>query len=287
MCYLESPARIYRIAVIGSLGLLFLFLGCDHPISSPVPISNRISCVSDSNSVHFVVKGVPFTMVKVESGTFIMGNTNPFYAREQDENPSHSVTLTRDFYIAETEVTQELWQALMGENPSYKYNRSPQRPVDGISLEMALDFLDVLKKETGLEFRLPTEAEWEFACKGGIHSKGYKYSGSDRLRNVGWFCDNTGETSHNVKELQPNELGIYDMSGNVWEWCSDCFYDYTEEPQIDPVGAENGKHLVRGGCWYTYSNFCRTTNRSIGTQQNNNLFTGIRLAISTNQIMGY
>lgn len=245
-------------------------------------VPKTVSCKVNGERAEFILKGVPLTMIKVEAGTFIMGNTNPFYDKEQDENPSHEVTLTQDYYIAETEVTQELWMAFMDKNPSYKYNVSSQHPVDRVSFENVQKFLNVVKRETGYQFRLPTEAEWEYACRGGNRSKGYKFSGSDRLRDVGWYCDNTGNSSHDVKELAPNELGIYDMSGNVWEWCSDCYYDYTEESQTDPVGPDTGRHLARGGCWYTYSNFCRNTNRSKATRQNYNLFTGFRLAMSAN-----
>lgn len=242
---------------------------------------SKTSCEIKEDRAEFVLNGVPITFIKVEAGSFTMGNTNPFYERETDEHPAHLVTLTKDFYIAETETTQELWMAFMDKNPSYKYNVGPQHPVDRVNLDNLQKFLNVLNRETGYEFRLPTEAEWEFACRGGNRSKGYKFSGGNRMREVGWYCDNTGETSHPVKQLKPNELGIYDMSGNVWEWCSDCFAPYPLEAQTDPVGPSEGRRIMRGGCWYTYSTFCRTTNRSKSTRQDYNLFTGFRLAISS------
>lgn len=265
------------------LFLLACFTGCSSGIQDRNPLWSNGKSVSvevKPDRAVFTVNGVSFTMIRVEAGTFIMGNTNPFYDRETDELPSHEVTLTKDYYIGETEVTQELWMAFFDKNLSYKYNQFPQHPVDRVSYENALKFIDMLSRATGYRFRLPTEAEWEFACRGGNRSKGYKFSGGDRMRDVGWYCDNTGETSHAVKQLRPNELGIYDMSGNVWEWCSDCFYEYTSEPQIDPVGPDEGRRMVRGGCWYTYSTFCRTTNRSVATRQDYNLFTGLRLALS-------
>ena len=152
---------------------------------------------------------------------------------DDDERPVHSVTLS-SYSIGETEVTQALWTAVMGSNPSnFKGNNLP---VEKVSWNDCQTFIRKLNDLTGENFRLPTEAEWEFAARGGNRSRGYKYSGSDNLGDVAWYTDNSGDKTHAVKSKSPNELGIYDMSGNVWERCSDIFGDYHDSPQTNPKG---------------------------------------------------
>lgn len=200
---------------------------------------------NNDNSVEFNVNGVTFKMIRVEGGTFTMGAT-PEQGGEprSDEKPAHDVTLST-FYICQTEVTQELWQAVMGSNPS-PYSGT-NLPVSNISWDNCQEFISNLNQITGKTFRLPTEAEWEYAARGGNKSQGYKYAGSNNVDEVAWYSSNT---THTVATKMPNELGLYDMSGNVWEWCQD-FYSslyYTISPSTNPAGPTFGsKHVGRGG----------------------------------------
>jgi formylglycine-generating enzyme required for sulfatase activity len=184
-----------------------------------------------------------------------------------------------DYYIGETEVTQALWQAVMGNNPS-KFKDNLQRPVERVSWNDCRVFVGKLNALTGGNFRLPTEAEWEYAARGGQKSRGYKYSGSDNIGNVAWYDDNSGSTTHAVKTKSPNEFGIYDMSGNVWEWCLDYSGDYSSSAQTNPKGASSGSYrVIRGGSWYDKATNCRCSNRSYVTPTNTNDYLGLRLAM--------
>ena len=216
------------------------------------------------------VGDVTFKMMPVEGGTFLMGNT-----REQDVStvnglespePVHEVTLS-SYSIGQTEVTQKLWTAVMGYNPSYFIN--PQGPVEDMSWDECQEFISRLSELTGLHFRLPTEAEWEFAARGGNRSRHYRYSGSRYLNEVAWNDDN----AHNgqggglygpqtVALLLPNELGLYDMSGNIRELCHDWYAPYSAEPQTNPKGPETGdKRVIRGGSFADDGNECSCAGR--------------------------
>ena len=202
--------------------------------------------------VHFNVKGVEFEMVPVEGGQFMRNAVVHNEFREYDwEFPSFSWLTVPDYCIGKTEVTQELWQAVMGSNPSY-FKGDLQRPVEQVSWEECQDFIFTLNQLTGKHFRLPTEAEWEFAARGGNLSQGYKYSGGSSVGEVGWYSDNSNDMTHPVGTKEPNELGIYDMTGNVWEWCLD-WVDEEERPYYEGYllyGATEGISRVRrGGCW--------------------------------------
>ncbi len=207
------------------------------------------------------VNGVSFTMIAVEGGTFNMGATSEQGSdADSDESPVHSVTLS-DYYIGETEVTQELWEAVMGSNPSY-FSGNPQRPVEYVSWYECKEFITNLNNLTGMNFRLPTEAEWEYAARGGNRSQGYKYSGSNTIGNVAWYDGNSASATHNVKTKSPNELGIYDMSGNVWEWCEDRYGNYSSGSQTNPTGPSTGvRRVFRGGSWSANAKNCRVSNR--------------------------
>lgn len=221
--------------------------------------------------------GVSFQMVEVRGGTFTMGATNEQGSDADDsEKPAHSVTLS-SYYIGKTEVTQELWQAVMGNNPSYyKGNR---KPVEQVSWEDCQTFISKLNSLTGKNYRLPTEAEWEFAARGGIKSKGYKYSGSNTLGDVAWYGDN--ETAHDVGTKNPNELGLYDMSGNVWEWCNDWYGNYSSSPSNNPTGPSSGTYRVlRGGGWIYIDWNCRSSCRSSSTPGRRDITLGLRLCLS-------
>lgn len=208
----------------------------------------------------FTANGVSFQMVEVQGGTFYMGATSEQGSdAESDEQPVHQVTLS-SYYIGKYEVTQDLWQAVMGTNPS-RFNGN-RKPVEQVSWNDCQTFISKLNSLTGKRFRLPTEAEWEFAARGGTMSRGYKYSGSNSLSNVAWYTDNSGSTTHDVGTKSPNELGIYDMSGNVYEWCSDWFGNYSSSSQINPTGAYSGSYCVgRGGSWNFNAGDCRVSYR--------------------------
>ena len=222
----------------------------------------------------FTVKGVTFTMIAVEGGTFQMGATSENYS---DERPVHSVTLS-DYYIGETEVTQELWQAVMGTNPSYF--KGSNKPVEYVSWNDCYTFIEKLNQLTGKNFRLPTEAEWEYAARGGNKSQGYKYSGSNTIGNVAWYTDNSGGKTHDVKTKQANELGIYDMSGNVWEWCQDRYGSYSSGSQTNPTGPASGSSRVfRGGSWGDSARYCRVSNRDYYNPANRRNTFGFRLIL--------
>ena len=225
----------------------------------------------------FNVNGVEFRMVTVEGGKFLMGSVDG----EDDEMPLHTVTLD-NYSIGETPVTQELWETVMGNNPS-RSKAYMESPVDQVSWNDCQEFIKRLNGLTGVEFRLPTEAEWEFAARGGKLSKRYKYSGSPYPEDVAWFWENCDYYAvHPVKCKYPNELGLYDMSGNVWEWCND-LYDmdyYKKSPLHNPQGAEKGKQRVfRGGCWRSSMNDCSVATRAFANQNMGMPSLSLRLAL--------
>lgn len=240
----------------------------------------------------FDVNGVTFKMVAVEGGTFTMGAT-----REQqdearyDEYPAHQVTLS-SFCIGETEVTQALWRAVMGSNPSYftpsnGYAENLQRPVEQVSWDDCQTFITKLNQLTGQNFRLPTEAEWEYAARGGKLSQGYKYAGSNDIGDVAWYWNNipsqtngtAGYGTQTVATKAPNELGLYDMSGNVWEWCQDWCGSYSSNAQTNPMGPESGSFRVNRGCsWSLDAWCCRVSFR--GSNYPWNAFDGLGLRLA-------
>ena len=230
------------------------------------------------NSGKFTVNGVSFEMVHVEGGTFRMGATSEQEDdADSDEKPVHSVILS-SYYIGKTEVTQALWQAVMGSNPSNF--KGADLPVECVSWNDCQEFIRKLNSMTGQNFRLPTEAEWEFACRGGNNSRGYKYSGSNNLGSVAWYDGNSGNKTHPVGTKAPNELGIYDMSGNVWEWCADWYAGYSSGAQTNPTGPYGGSiRVFRGGSWGNFARYCRSSDRFIDYPTVRNFSVGLRLAL--------
>ena len=217
-------------------------------------------------------------MIMVEGGTFTMGATSEQGNDAIDiEKPAHQVTLS-DYYIGETEVTQALWQAVMGNNPSRF--KGDSHPVESVSCDDCQEFIRKLNSLTGRTFRLPTEAEWEFAARGGNESKGYKYSGSNSIDNVAWYKNNSGSMTHAVKTKSPNELGIYDMSGNVWEWCQDWYGSYSSNAQTNPKGPLSDSYRVsRGGSWIFKAWNCRVSHRHNFSPVRRNFSVGLRLVL--------
>lgn len=229
----------------------------------------------------FKVGNAYFSMMFVEGGTFQMGgdpNSDP------GSREIHQVTLS-PFYIGETEVTQQLWMAVMGKNNNPSVNEGDNYPVTNICWDDCQDFLVELNKRTGRSFRLPTEAEWEYAAKGGGKSRSFKYSGSNVLGVVGWYHNNSSNVLHKVKTKQCNELGLYDMSGNVSEWCVDWFGNYPSRPQVDPKGPTKGiQRVLRGGNVMSVMKQCGVAFREAGITSSlpdiNNNFVGFRIVLN-------
>lgn len=225
-----------------------------------------------------VKDGVSIEMVKVEAGTFMMGETKEMENSDEDDEPVHQVTLTNDYYIGKYEVTQTLWQVVMGSNPSEI--KGNNLPVETVSWDDCQEFILKLNRMTGRKFRLPTEAEWEYAARGGKKSRGYLYSGSSNIDDVAWYGNNDDKT-HQVGMKQANELGIYDMTGNVWEWCQDLYEEYSGLSQTNPTGAAIGDVFIsRGGCSGIDAMSCRPIVRNCYTSDVRLGALGLRLALS-------
>ena len=225
----------------------------------------------------FTVNGVSFTMVGVDGGTFWMGSADDDGDADSDERPRHQVTLS-SFAIGQTEVTQELWEAVMGKNPSY--NKKENSPVEFVTFDDCLTFVSKLSQTTGQQFRLPTEAEWEYAARGGKYSHGYKYSGSNDINDVAWYKDNSERAIHEVGQKYPNELGLYDMSGNVMEYCQD-WYDqnyYSNSPSVNPCNTSATSYRsCRGGSFNANAGRSRVSSRF--AQKGGTTYIGLRLAL--------
>uniref|UniRef100_UPI004027480C SUMF1/EgtB/PvdO family nonheme iron enzyme n=1 Tax=Prevotella sp. TaxID=59823 RepID=UPI004027480C len=248
--------------------------------SSNANVLSSGSSSPSGNTITIPVKnGISIEMVKVEAGSFNMGATpemeNPF----DSEKPVHRVTLTNNYYIGKYEVTQALWQAVMGSNPSNF--KGDDLPVEKVSWDDCQDFISKLNAMTGKRFRLPSEAEWEYAARGGNKSRGYQYSGSNVLRDVAWYSGNSSSRTHAVGTKQPNELGIYDMTGNVGEWCQDRHDNYSSSPQTNPTSAVSELGRVhRGGGWVDSARFCRSSCRLDFTPGLRCFYVGLRLVLS-------
>ena len=246
--------------------------------------SGTPSVASGSNAISIPVKdGISIEMVKVEAGTFMMGATSEmkdsYDDPDSDEKPVHQVTLTNDYYMGKYEVTQALWQAVMGSNPSNF--KGDNLPVETVSWNDCQEFISKLNSLTGRKFRLPTEAEWEYAARGGKKSRSYQYSGSSNISDVAWYDGNSVNKTHPVGTKQANELGIYDMTGNVWEWCSDWYGFYSSSSQTNPTGADSGSSRVfRGGSWYGNARYCRLSFRDCTPPDCRGYNLGLRLALS-------
>ena len=229
--------------------------------------------------VEYIVPGtdVKFTMIAVPPKRYVQGATLEQVGSWDDEFPTHDANID-GFFIGQTEVTQELWQAVMGTNPARF--RGEELPVEQVSWNDCQLFISRLNAIIGQKFRLPTEAEWELAARGGSSDATTQYSGGHKIDEVAWYVGNSQATTHTVATRKPNKLGIYDMSGNVQEWCQDWYYKYTAVPVDNPKGPQKGTHhIVRGGSWMSDDWGCRTTCRDINTPEASNAYIGLRLAM--------
>lgn len=245
----------------------------------PNPVSfNNTATKPNSLTIH-LKKGIAIELMKVEAGSFTMGAASVIEKPDANEKPAHEVSLSQNYYIGKYEVTQEVWKAVMGNNPS-KF-KGTNLPVEMVSWKDCQKFIAKLNRMTGMQFRLPTEAEWEYAARGGNKSKGYQYSGSDNLEEVAWYDENSGKRTQPVGTKKANELGIYDMSGNVMEWCQDWFGFYVGTARKDPSGPYTGTFRInRGGCWHSYPWYCRSTSRNKQSPNDSYFNLGLRLALS-------
>lgn len=222
-----------------------------------------------------IVGHIADNMVRVDGWTFWMGSTSG----ESEEEPVHKVTLS-SYYICRFEVTQREWRAVMGNNPS-SFTGSDDLPVECVSWVDCQTFISKLNQMTRKNYRLPTEAEWEFAARGGNKSHGYEYSGSDGIASVAWYSGNSSGETHPVGTKNPNELGLYDMSGNVREWCQDWYSSYPSYLQANPTGSISGSFRVsRGGSWLSYdAKYCRVSYRFNSTPGGRSYDLGLRLVL--------
>lgn len=311
----------YKIRKGGSnqdgLACSITYCGLDDPLTQSVNLGFRLAadvdkCISlkiDNKTTKQVEKdilidfhGMDIKMIFVRGGDFLMGATEEqeIYA-DKDEKPCHKVRLD-NYYLCETVVTQALWRSVMGHNPS-KYFDS-EMPVVNVSWHDCKNFIRKLNSLTGKQFRLPTEAEWEYAARGGCKSKGYRYAGSNKLEDVAWFWRNSGTkyislpNENNIKSIQnenrctphrvclkkPNELGFYDMSGNVWEWCVDTPRHYNSLAQVNPIGSALSFYRIkRGGSFCSTNAFCRVSSRDFDDNYTKMDNIGLRLAMSFNK----
>ena len=280
----EHQYRLTRKGYVDYIGTMNVREGETAQLSATLkkeemqqPVANTTVADGQSRKT-FTVGNLSFTMIRVDGGTFQMGATSEQGSDAwDDEKPAHQVTLS-PYYIGETEVTQELWQAVMGSNPSNF--KGMQLPVEKVSWNDCQEFVRKLNQQTGQNFRLPTEAEWEYAARGGNKSRSYKYSGSNSLGDVAWYDTNSGSKTHEVKTKLANELGLYDMSGNVWEWVQDWKGDYSSSAQTNPKGPSSGSDRVdRGGSWGYNARDCRVSHRIGDSPDLRYLDLGLRLAL--------
>lgn len=235
----------------------------------------QLKIVHIDTSMTFEVNGVSFVMKPIEGGIFRMGSDDE--DAFDDEKPVHDVSLS-SFYMSETEVTQVLWEAVMGNNPSCFVGSN--LPVEQVSWGDCQEFISKLNGLTGKKFRLPTEAEWEYAARGGVKSRGYKFAGSDNVDEVAWHANNSNLESHPVGQKVPNELGLYDMSGSVWEWCMDWYGEYSGNMQTDPHGENNGSvRVLRGGSRGDMPIFGQLSKRGGGDPDFRSRVRGFRLVL--------
>jgi formylglycine-generating enzyme required for sulfatase activity len=251
----------------------------------------------NEKNLTFTAKNINFEMVFVEGGTFTMGCTSEQNFCFGDEKAVHTVEL-KDYYIGKYQVTQKIWHEVMGRSirlQLYMINGKTLNgegndfPVYYVNYAECEEFCSQLNKlfskqlPKGYKFCLPTEAQWEYAARGGNQSRSYCYSGSTNIDEIGWYADNSGSTTHKIGMRKPNELGIFDMSGNVFEWCRDWYNDlyYFNSPSINPTGPDTGRgRVLRGGSWICKLEYCRVSFRHCTSPSNRSFDVGVRLALA-------
>nr|NQU90486.1 formylglycine-generating enzyme family protein [Bacteroidota bacterium] len=258
----------------------------DETWQESVAVSENITSRVTAKSAKHDIKRYDWEpeMVFVKGGTFTMGCTSEQSDCGDEEKPVHQVTVS-DFYIGKYEVTQKQWREVMGasaalSNPSY-FKNCDDCPVEQVSWNDVQEFIKKLNQLTGKNYRLPTEAEWEYAARGGVSASSTTNAGSNNLAEVGWYGDNSGSKTHPVGQKKSNELGIYDMSGNVWEWCSDWNGSYSSSSQTNPKGPSTGSlRVIRGGSWYVSARYCRVALRYFSTPGFRGNYNGFRMVIA-------
>ena len=266
--------------IVFAIGIIALLItSCDNSKGKAVDQSKPV----DERKAKSTADSIIAHMVLVDGGTFVMGSDDYEHDYQIVESPAHKVTLS-PFHICKYEVTQKEWETIMGENPSTFQDESPNNPVETVSWLDCQVFIKRLNEISGKKFRLPTEAEWEFAARGGNKSHGYKFSGSDDHNEMGCIYTPFEQATQEVGLLKPNELGLYDMSGNVNEYCSNVFEEYTAEDQVDPKGTNGlSKYRVaRGGGWCNARRNCTVTTRLKISKDHRPNGVGLRLAMDAN-----
>jgi formylglycine-generating enzyme required for sulfatase activity len=251
-----------------------------NPVVEPIVDQPSVAAVADSlpqlsPKTGNRIDNAPF--VYISPGTFTMGSPEHEPGRGNDEM-QHKVTLTRGCFIQTTPVTQGQWKEVMGDNPSNFLQGGEDCPVEGVSLNDCLEFIWRVNNKGWYPYRLPTEAEWEYACRAGARSSFFNGDLDSCLDAIGWYCDNSGKKTHPVAEKQPNAWGLFDMLGNVCEWCEDQYGEYPMIPQFDPQGVTLGPGCVaRGGSWMSESRNCRAASRFCYSPNFRSNFVGFRL----------
>lgn len=276
-----NPARRRRPQSVAEVRML-LNKATPPPPPPPPPIDHERTNIDTNDGKtprDTILQNLIRNMVKVEGGTFMMGEKHSLLGGLGTDNKEHQVTLS-SFSIGRAPVTQKEWKAVMGSNPSHF--KGDDLPVESVSWEDCQKFIRKLNKMTHMNFRLPTEAEWEFAARGGNKSKHYKYSGSDDINSVAWYDDNSDDKTHSICQKKPNELGLYDMSGNVYEWCQDWYgvNFYSKFTYPNPCNKTKTSYRVcRGGSWISAIGTCRLEYRNRFTPNNRSDTIGLRLAL--------
>jgi len=271
----------YRIGFVSVIAISFLILVC-LPGEYALAESEEAPSKAPPAEKTIDIDGVKLVMVEIPAGEFLMGSTFP--GNIKHEYPQHKVIISKPFYLGKYEVTQMQWTKVMGNNPSFfkrKRTEGP-RPVEDVSWNDAQEFITKLNGMTGQKFRLPTEAEWEYACRAGSTTKYFFGDDMEGLEEYAWYMDNSNYRSHPSGLKKPNPFGLYDILGNVWEWCSDRYGSkyYSASPETDPKGPNSGKyHIVRGGGWHWPGMGLRSAHRYYHESTHKYANIGLRLAM--------
>lgn len=264
--------------------LSFLFIA----LIATAGLFSNTSCNNTNSKAKKLGDTIAQNMILIEGGTYTMGTDTIDYEEiHSDQAPAHQVTL-KSFYICKYEVTQKEWEAIMKNNPSEFALNGPNNPVENVSWDDCQEFIQKLNETTGMKFRLPTEAEWEFAARGGNKSKGCRYSGNNDRYEVAVLYRDYDQGTDNVGTLLENELGLYDMSGNVYEFCQDFYGEYDAKSQTDPINTNKSVyHVARGGAWFSASYNCTVTNRVKMAKSERANGVGLRLAIDVEDMKDF